>query len=126
MQTILAGAVFDLDTAGAAFRSGHGSRAFAYGIKEGGAYLHADGILFLFETIAARDPATSGIGIADMHARQRAEQIEAGQAVSLGTQMAGGMIDELGRNRGTPQFFRADAVLPYPRNPAGKPAHPAG
>ena len=59
MQTILAGTVLDLDTAGAAFRSGHGSRTFAYGIKEGGAHLHADGILFLFETIAARDPAAS-------------------------------------------------------------------
>ena len=89
MQTILAGTVLDLDTAGAALRSGHGSRTFAYGIKEGGAHLHADGILFLFETIAARDPAASGIGIADMHAGQRAEQVEAGQAVALGTQMAG-------------------------------------
>lgn len=78
MQTILAGTVLDLDTAGAAFRSGYGSRTFAYGIKEGGAHLHADGILFLFETIAARDPAASGIGIADMHAGQRAEQVEAG------------------------------------------------
>ena len=69
MQTILAGTVLDLDTAGAAFRSGYGSRTFTYGIKEGGAHLHADGILFLFETIAARDPAASGIGIACIVAR---------------------------------------------------------